>query len=121
HSGPRLASSIHWQLKLLQTCGRSSYIPQPLPITAWRHQRPGGFSNSLMNGSLQHIIQVPHALPAATSEDAESSIVKRPRDFGSTPRSAGQDPRPITKAKPQGRSGSTGTKDSTSAKAVVKP
>src|SRR5215471_11867500 len=46
-------------------------MPQPLPITAWRHQRSAGLSNSSMRGSLQYILQVPHYLQGATSENAE--------------------------------------------------
>src|SRR5258708_39524421 len=53
-------------------------MPQSFPITAWRHHRSVGLSNSLMSGNLQHIMQVPHALPGATSEDAEGFISSDP-------------------------------------------
>jgi hypothetical protein len=52
-------------------------MPQPLPVIAWRHHWPVGFCNSSMSGSLQHIMQVPHALPGATSDLAEG-FIERP-------------------------------------------
>jgi hypothetical protein len=53
-------------------------MPQPFPGTAWRHHTPGGFSNSLMVRVLQHIMQVPHALPDTMCGDAEGSISRDP-------------------------------------------
>src|SRR5579883_704619 len=37
---------------------------QPLPETACRHHTPGGFANSSIAGTLQHIMQVPRRGPA---------------------------------------------------------
>src|ERR1700719_305137 len=38
-------------------------MPQPLPDTACLHHTPGGFANSSIAGTLQHIMHVPQARP----------------------------------------------------------
>src|SRR6202011_135331 len=58
-------------------------MPQPFPVTAWRHHTPGGFSSSLMVRVLQHIMHVPHALPGTMGGDAEGSISCCLLDIGS--------------------------------------
>src|ERR1700748_1114609 len=41
-------------------------MPQPLPETACLHHTPGGFANSSIAGTLQHIMQVPQERPGTS-------------------------------------------------------
>src|SRR5437016_6223498 len=48
-------------------------MPHPLPRTQCRHQTPGAFSKSSTAITLQHSVQVPHALPGATRDKASAA------------------------------------------------
>src|SRR3984893_17675876 len=52
-------------------------MPQPLPDTACLHHTPGGFANSSIAGTLQHIMHVPQARPGMSwgSSAVSNSVV----------------------------------------------
>src|SRR4051812_5332031 len=53
-------------------------MAQPFPRTQCRHQMPGGFSKSATAITLQHSVQVPHARPGATRDNASAAASRAP-------------------------------------------
>src|SRR5262249_53379171 len=62
-------------------------MPHPLPDTACRHHTPGGFANSSIAGTLQHIMQVPQVRPGTRggrSVGSNSAVFMGPLACGLT-------------------------------------
>ena len=72
HSGPSPGDTIQPQKNFRQTCGRVSWIRQPLPGWQCWHHLPAGFARSGTGNTLQQSVQVSHERPGTTEVSAAS-------------------------------------------------